>query len=320
MKTILQALREANLYCSRKKSQLFTTELDFLGHCISAQGIEPDQRKAEKIQNWLVPRCAKDVCKFLGLVQYLASFLPRLAEHRCVLTKLMIKEAQKDWPGWDTVHQRAFRNIKDIVLSSEGLTMIDHDNMNGQKIFVTCNASGRQTGACLSFGKTWEGARPVAWDSVQLSQAEKNYPTHEKEMLVIVQVLKKFHLELLGTKFTVYTDHRTLECFQGQREFSQRQVCWQEFLAEYDFKIVYVKGGENTVADALLRMPEGGEGLLKTITAVLNVSTDPKLSEDIKTGYKSDTFCQKVLRNLDSFPTIKVEDGLIYMGSRLVVP
>ena len=64
------------------------------------------------------------------------------------------------------------------------------------------------------------------------------------------------------------------------------------------------KGGENMVADALLRMPEGGEGLLKTITAVLNVSTDPKLSEDIKTSYKSDAFCQKVLRNLDSFTTI----------------
>ena len=319
VRTILKALRAADLYCSTKKSQLFTTELDFLGHHVSARGIEPDKTKVEKIQNWPVPRCAKDVRKFLGLVQYLASFLPRLAEHRSVLTKLTTKEAQKDWPGWDQSHQLAFQNIKDIVLGSECLTTIDHDNMDGRKIFITCDASDRRTGACLSFGKTWESARPVAWDSVQLSQAEKNYPTHEKEMLAIVRALKKFRADLLGVQFTVYTDHRTLECFQRQRDLSRRQARWQEFLAEYDFEVVYVKGKENMVADALSRIPEDGEGSPKTITTVLTVSVDPKLSRNIRNGYSSDVFCQKVLNNLDS-PNTKVIDGLIYIGSRLVVP
>ena len=320
VRTILQALREADLYCSTKKSQLFTTELDFLGHRISARGIEPDGRKVEKIQAWPVPRCAKDVRKFLGLVQYLAAFLPRLADHRSVLTLLTTKEAQKDWPGWTARHQEAFQNIKDIVLGTDCLTTIDHDNMDGRRIFVTCNASERRTGACLSFGKTWETARPVAWDSVQLSQAEKNYPTHEKEMLAIVCALKKFCADLLGTRFSIYTDHRTLECFQGQRDLSWRQARWQEFLAEYNFEIVYVKGGDNTVADALSRMPEGGEGTFQTTAAVLNVSTDPKISENIKVGYKSDSFCQRILDNLGSFPAIKVVEGLIYIGSQLVVP
>ena len=142
-------------------------ELDFLGHHISQRGIEPDERKVEKIRNWPVPASARDVRKFLGLVQYLAAFLPRLAEHCSVLTALTTKEAQKDWPGWATQHQRAFQNIKDIVLSRECLTTIDHDNMDGRKIFVTCDASDRRTGACLSFGETWETARPVAWESAQ---------------------------------------------------------------------------------------------------------------------------------------------------------
>ena len=47
--TILQALREADLYCSVKKSQLFMTKLDFLGHHISERGVEPDGRKVEWI-------------------------------------------------------------------------------------------------------------------------------------------------------------------------------------------------------------------------------------------------------------------------------
>jgi hypothetical protein len=77
---------------------------------------------------------------------------------------------------------------------------------------------------CLSKRKTWETAWPVAWDSVQLSQAKKNYPMHEKEMLTIVWALKRFHPELLRTHFSVYTDHQTLECFQGQWDLSRRQA------------------------------------------------------------------------------------------------
>ena len=322
LRTILQALRDADLYCSTKKSQLFTTELDFLGHHVSVRGIEPDTRKVEKIQNWPVPRCTKDVRKFLRMDRCSASLGKNAARYCTNPTPLTTKEAQKDWPGWSLDHQTAFQNIKDIVLGSECLTTIDHENMNGRRIFVTCDASDRRTGACLSFGETWETARPVAWDSVQLSQAEKNYPTHEKEMLAIVRALKRFRADLLGTHFTVYTDHRTLECFQGQRDLSRRQTRWQELLAEFDFDIAYVKGGKNTVADALSRMPEGegGEGTLKTVAAVLTVSTDPTLSESIRVGYKSDTFCRRILDNLHSFPTIKVVDGLIYIGSRLVVP
>ena len=139
-------------------------------------------------------------------------------------------------------------------------------------------------------------------------------------MLAIVRALKKFCADLLGTHFTIYTDHWTLECFQGQRDLSRRQARWQEFLAEYDFAIEYVKGGDNTVADALSRMPEVGEGGSEVVATILAVSTDPKLSEAIRIGYKSDHFCQRILKNAGSVPGIKIADGLIYIGSRLVVP
>ena len=69
VRTILQALWDAHLYCSTRKSQLFTTELDFLRHHISQRGIEPDERKVEKIQDWLVPRSAKDTGGRGGVTQ-----------------------------------------------------------------------------------------------------------------------------------------------------------------------------------------------------------------------------------------------------------
>lgn len=51
-----------------KKLQLFTTELNFLGHWILQWGIELDVWKVKRIQDWPVPRVAKDIQKFLGLV------------------------------------------------------------------------------------------------------------------------------------------------------------------------------------------------------------------------------------------------------------
>jgi hypothetical protein len=58
-------------------------------------------------------------------------------------------------------------------------------------IYVTTDASDRRTGTILSFGETWETTRPVAYDSYQLNDAEKNYSVHEKELLAIVKALKK---------------------------------------------------------------------------------------------------------------------------------
>lgn len=74
------------------------------------------------------------------------------------------------------------------------------------------------------------------------------------------------------------------------------------------------------VADVLLHMPDDGGERVEVVTAVLMVSADPKISADIRVRYKSDSFCQKVLSNLDSFPAVKVVDGLIYISSRLVIP
>ena len=108
--------------------------------------------------------------------------------------------------------------------------------------------------------------------------------------------------------------------FAPSGDLSRQQARWQEFLAEYDFTIEYVKGEENTVADALSRMPEGeGEGS-KVIATVLKISTDPKISDAIRVGYKSDAFCQRIVKNVGSFPTIRIDDGLIHIGSRLVIP
>ncbi len=142
------------------------------------------------------------------------------------------------------------------MVSADCLTVIDHLNPGENKIFVTTDASDRRTGAVLSWGPTWETARPVAYDSMQLKGAQLHYPVHEKELLGIVRALKKWRADLLGNQFEVFTDHRTLENFQTQKALSRCQARWMEEMAQFDMSINYIRGEDNTIADALSRLPD----------------------------------------------------------------
>jgi hypothetical protein len=253
VRIILQTLQDAGLYINKKKPHLFCYKTSFLGHIISQRGIEADPSKVDKILNWPAPKTLKEVQQFLGLVKYLNAFLPRLAIQSSILSRLTTKECAKHFPPWNETFQNAFDKIKEIVLSRECLTVIDHNKLHSNKIFVTTDASDRCTGTVLSFGATWETARPAAFDSCTLKDAELNYPVHEKELLAVIRALKKWKYDLIGCPFFVYTDHKTLLNFATQKELSRRQAHWMETLSIYDCKFVYVKGQDNTMADALSR-------------------------------------------------------------------
>ena len=322
---VMKALAAAKLHLNPKKCKFFRLELDFLGHHISARGIEPNSSKVEKILNWPVPRSATDVRAYLGLVRYVSAFLPKLADHTIVLTPLTTKDAHKHFPPWTDEHQCAFESIKSLVVSSECLTVIDHEDPGNNKIFVTCDASDWRTGAVLSFGPTWETARPVAYDSMQLKAAEKNYPIHEKELLAIIRALKKWRTDLLGSPIYVYTDHKTLENFDTQKDLSRRQLRWQEFLSQYEINMIYIPGPDNTVADALSRLPEDTdeipiphESWLSPVAAVLSIATDQTVLDAIKCGYTVDDYCVKIAET--SVPGTKFVNGLWYVGDRLLIP
>lgn len=336
---VMEALREAHLFCSDKKTHLFLSELEFLGHRISHRGVEADPKKVEKILNWPCPRSASALRSFLGLVRYIASFLPALAEHTAILTPLTTKDCELSFPPWTSAHQLAFDDIKRLVVSRACLTVIDHDALGDNRIFVSCDASDLRTGAMLSFGPSLESSRPVAFESCQLKGAELNYPVHEKELLSIVRALKKWRVELLGVPFTVFTDHRTLENFHRQKDLSRRQARWQEYLAQFDFSIQYIKGEDNIVADALSRtacdtpapLVEQTKMFSCAVTALsspgvcapapyhLRLAADPSWLDKIRSGYNVDKYCAKLREQVGSLE-ISESDGLLFVAGRLVIP
>ena len=195
------------------------------------------------------------------------------------------------------------------------------------KIFVTTDASNFGSGAILAFGKTYKTARPVVYDSQSFKGAKLNYPVHEKELLAIVCALAKWRSELLGYKFEVWTDHRTLEHFNMQRDLSQRQARWMELMSQYDATIHYLPREENCAADTLSRLPDPALTVVASILATTcgksirtHFDLEDAILDEIKSGYANDSFTQKHGKASAGMTNIRMENGFWFINDRLVVP
>jgi hypothetical protein len=93
----------------------------------------------------------------------------------------------------------------------------------------------------------------IFYESRKLKENEKNYATHDLELVAVVHPLRKWRHYLMGKKFELRTDHNGLKYLFDQPTLNARQVRWLEFLYEYDFDIRHIKGKDNKVADALSR-------------------------------------------------------------------
>ena len=115
-------------------------------------------------------------------------------------------------------------------------------------------ASATAIGATLSQEDDAEHLRLITCTSQKLNPAERNYPTHEREVLALVYALKRWKHYLLGSKVLAYTDNVSLKLRRTMQAPSPRQVRWLAFLAQYDVEIRHIPGVTNTAADALSRL------------------------------------------------------------------
>jgi len=125
------------------------------------------------------------------------------------------------------------------------------------------DASDKAVGGCLKQKDENGKLHPVAYYSRKLTEPEANYDVYDKELLAIVVCLETWRVYLEGAKFPVqiYSDHKNLVYWTKTKKLNRRQVRWAETMAQYDFKIIHVRGTENVTADALSRRADYMEGL-----------------------------------------------------------
>nr|GEX49192.1 putative reverse transcriptase domain-containing protein [Tanacetum cinerariifolium] len=182
-------------------------------------------------------------------------------------------EAIKNWiapttPTEDDNEEEAFQTLKLKSCSAPILSLPE-----GSKDFVMyLDASLKGFGAVLM-----QREKVIAYASRQLRKNEENYTTHALELGAVVFALQLWRHYLYGTKFTVYTDHKSLQYILDQKELNMRQRRWIELLSDYDRVIRYYPGKANVVADALSRKDKEPIRVHALVVTVLN-----KLLEQIQ--------------------------------------
>ena len=232
-------LQENNLTVNRKKCIIGLKELSFFGHTISADGIKPSVSKIEAIQIFPPPTCQKDISSFLGMVNYLARFIPNLASKTAPLRKLL----RKDTPWkWTNEENQTFESLKKLVTSD--LVVAHYDSALPTSLIVDASPEG--VGAILAQKQPDETVRPVYYASRALTAQEKKYSQTEREALGVVWGCERFHLYLYGVTFSILTDHQPLKVIYSHTgKPSPGILRWGLRLQSYSFNIIHIPGKTN---------------------------------------------------------------------------
>eukprot|EP00804_Cyclotella_cryptica_P030874 CCRYP_018366-RA/>CCRYP_018366-RA protein AED:0.29 eAED:0.29 QI:0/-1/0/1/-1/1/1/0/377 len=257
LKMVLTRLRKAGLRINAQKSSFCTFETEYLGYTLTRIGIKPHQKKLQAILAISSPKNVKDLHKFVGMVQYYRYLWARHSEVLAQLTSLVgecghtkvtrtNKTKKCSW-YWDTVHQKAFDDIKTSIAKDVVLAYPDYS----MEFEIYTDASSKQLGSVIT-----QGNRPLALFSRKLSTTQQKYSVTKLELLVIAETLKEFKGILWGQRLKVFTDHKNL--IQDTLGLTSNRVYrWRLLLEEFGPEIVYIKGIQNTVADAISRLDIG---------------------------------------------------------------
>ena len=257
LKAFLERARERNLRLNADKLTLKMTQVPYIGHLLTREGLRVDPNKVEAIEKMPAPKDAKAVQRLLGSVNYLAKIVPHLPNIMQPLGRLLDKDTE--W-CWLHTHQQAFDEMKKALSMTPALSY--YDVM--KPVVIQCDASDSGLGAALL-----QNGLPVAYSSRALTSAETTYAQVEKELLAIVFACEKFDQYVYGRdKVHVQSGHKPLEVIFKMPLVTAPKRLQRMLLRlqRYSLEVPYVRGSEMYIADTLSRAHIPGNPSVHAVT------------------------------------------------------
>ncbi|XP_023806683.1 uncharacterized protein K02A2.6-like [Oryzias latipes] len=342
LRQVLDKTREVNLELNKDKCEFGVKTLTFVGDVVSEQGVKPDPKKTSAINNMERPTNKDEVRRFLGMVTYLAKFVPQLATLTTPVRSLL--EQKNEWI-WSHEQEQSFRKLKEVLTQEPVLKFYDPE----KRTRISADASQHGLGAVLlqQHDEQW---LPVAYASRALTGAESRYAQIEKELLASMYACERVHQYVYDQTFEVETDHKPLVSIMS-KALSDCPVRIQRMLIrlqKYDVHMMYTKGKYMYTADTLSRAvdkdekEDSGKGAeiqayVDMILTSLPVTADR--TEQIRTETNADETMKELKRTiLKGWPENKKEcpgkiqdfwncraeltvvDDIVLKGSKFVIP
>jgi len=277
-------------------------------------------------EDWPTPKSIRDVQVLLRFANFYRRFIRKYAKVTLPLTELLrtteiirtLKapgkapgKPKKPLPKWEWTREAELAFWK-LNKAFTGAPILQHFDP-AQPIILQTDASGFAIAGILNQYDGFGTLRPVNFYSRKCSPAVQNYDTYDRELLVIVEMMKQWrhYLEGANHRILIQCDHKNLEYFQMSKVLSRRQARWAEIVSSYDFVIEHLAGNRNP-ADGPSRRPDYEIGyerptarLLATLTAV---EPHDDLLPIIKTAQATDTLATDVNKKIVDIPMVGYPD------------
>ena len=332
LREVLERAKSHQLRLSLKKCKIRQSEVSYVGHLLTADGVRADPEKVRAVIEMEQPKDISEVQRFLGFIQYLSKFLPSLSDESAPLRKLVEKDTA--W-HWGKSQEDSFHKLKQLASSTPVLRYYDVRN----PVTLSVDASCKGLGAVLL-----QEGKPVAYASRALTSVQQQYAQIDKELLAIVYGCKKFHQYVYGREVEVETDHKPLQSI-FKKPLHQAPSRLQKMLLQlqsYDLTVTYKSGKEMYLADTLSRsnLNESRETLVADLDVnMVNVAMSPEkckefqdatsrdpvlncLKRHVLEGWPDDQIdCPLEIRSYWTFKEdISYQDGLLFKSDKVIVP
>ena len=251
LEIIFSHLREAGLKMKRSKCDFFKSEIHYLGHLISPEGISPLPNKLDSMKHMPAPNSAKEIKQFLGLTGYHRKFVPRFADISRPLTTLTKKDAKFKWTS---VCQKSFELLKEALCGEPVLKYAD--TSKPYTLYTDASKYGwagvlTQPHIMTIDGKSTTTDHPVAFVSGLFRGSQLNWAALMKEAFAIYMSIKKLLFYLTDAQILLRSDHKPLEKFLLQNMLNSKVNNWAMELEAFNIQFDYIKGSNNILADTL---------------------------------------------------------------------
>ena len=297
--------------------------------------MHPDPKKVQGIIEMTVPKDKQQLQSFLGMVNYMGTFIPKLSHHTEPLRAMLKKD---NVFHWDNQQTRSFQQVKTLIAKANTTPLRYYDR--NLPVTVQVDASLRGLGACLIQQHKGKD-QPIAFASKSLMDAETRYANIERELLAIVFACQCFSTYLLGRSFIAESDHKPLEMI-AMKNLANVPPRLQRMLLElqrYDVTIKYRPGKEMQLADALSHCPARASQEIKLDMRVDYIAFMKPWIEKLKDSTQRDPILATVYqltqqgwphqrrhvshlarRYWDFRDELSTDDGMLLKGLRLIIP
>ena len=243
----LRTLHENDISCSPTKTEIAYSEVEYLGHRLSADSVRVSEKRIEAIGKILPPKNIKALQRLLGMFDYWKKYIESYSKHTYNMRQLL----KKDVPFvWTKQCQAELDHLKQCLVNDPILKPIDPN----RDIVICTDASIYGIGFTICQADDKGMLLAVRYGSYATTPAQSNYSADDLEALALQFALRSVVWLAQCRHVTVMTDNSHVLHIADWRPQNPRQRRMLTDIMRYNLTVKYIRGCKNVMPDCLSRL------------------------------------------------------------------